>query len=344
MNFGDNVSSVKGWLNQQKSNMGEAVTRFKNKEFMNAVVAGCALVSAADGDINAAEKQKMVGYIQRTDELKVFDIPEVIAQFNKFADGFEFDALIGKAEALKAVAPLRKNIEAARLLIRVCCAIGMADGEFDQSEKNVIIEMCRELQLDPAEFNLGNTAAPAVASTPNPVTPAVAPPIAPAPSPVAAPVAAAPSPVAAPIAPAPSPVAPPVAAAPSSVAPTYQPQAHDKDFLEACIAVTLLVAYANEQFAESERQTFIDFARSHALLSAYTAHDFDKMLTQAQSNFMFNTTIGKSSALQSIKKQQGKGDAVTALNQLAQAIAAADGQVDAQEQAALNDIQQNLMA
>ncbi len=147
-------ANVKDWLNQQKTSMSEAMTRFKNKDFMDAVVAGCALVAAADGSISAEEKQKMAGFIQRTDELKVFDMQEVIKQFNKFADNFEFDQMIGKGEALKAVGKIKKNEEGARLLVRVCCAIGLADGDFDESEKAIVRDICTELGLNPADFGL----------------------------------------------------------------------------------------------------------------------------------------------------------------------------------------------
>jgi len=147
-------ANVKDWLNQQKTSMSEAVTRFKNKDFMDAVVAGCALVAAADGNISPEEKQKMAGFIQRTDELKVFDMQEVIKQFNKFSDSFEFDHMIGKGEALKAIGKMKKNDEAARLLVRVCCAIGMADGDFDESEKTMVREICTELGLNSADFGL----------------------------------------------------------------------------------------------------------------------------------------------------------------------------------------------
>ena len=146
--------SIMEWLQEQTTNAGEAIKRFKNKEFMDAVVAGCALVAAADGHIDASEKQKMAGFIHRSEELKVFDMNTVIKQFNKFAEGFEFDHEIGKGEALRTVGKIKKNEEAAKLLIRVCCAIGAADGDFDDDEKAMVREICTELNLNPGDFQL----------------------------------------------------------------------------------------------------------------------------------------------------------------------------------------------
>lgn len=147
-------ANIKEWFNQQKTSVQDSVARFKNKDFLEAVVAGCALVAAADGTINAKEKETMAGFIQRDEALKIFDMPQVIASFNKFVGNFEFNAAIGKAEALRAISKIKANPEAARLLIRVYSAIGMADGDFSDSEKVVIREICTELGLTPSDFGL----------------------------------------------------------------------------------------------------------------------------------------------------------------------------------------------
>jgi len=137
-----------------RTRMAEEISKYKNREFMEAVVAGCALVAAADGDISASEKQKMIGFIQNSDELKVFDMTLVIDTFSKICGKFEFDAAIGKAEALKLIGKLRSKTDAARLLVRVCCAVGNADGTFDSDEQAACRTICNELNLSPSDFDL----------------------------------------------------------------------------------------------------------------------------------------------------------------------------------------------
>lgn len=137
-----------------RESLSTEITKFKNREFMDAVVAGCALVAAADGSIDAAEKQKMVGFIQNSAELKVFDLKEVIQSFQDISGKFEFDGEIGRAEALRIVGKLRGKDDAARLLVRVCCAIGSSDGDFDAKEQAVCRTICTELGLNPADFDL----------------------------------------------------------------------------------------------------------------------------------------------------------------------------------------------
>lgn len=92
-----------------RDKLSTEVSKFKNREFMEAVVSGCALVAAADGNISSDEKQKMVGFIQNSNELKVFDVKDVIKAFNSVCEKFEFDQQIGRAEALKSIGQLRKK-------------------------------------------------------------------------------------------------------------------------------------------------------------------------------------------------------------------------------------------
>ena len=151
MSFFDTLKQKAG---EARNKLATEVGKFKNREFMEACVAGCGLVAAADGSIDSSEKQKMMKFIQQSEELKVFDAKDVITVFNKVTESFEFDNEIGKAEALKIIGKLRSKPDAARLMVRVCCAIGSADGDFDEKEKQVIREMCRDLDIPAEDFGL----------------------------------------------------------------------------------------------------------------------------------------------------------------------------------------------
>ena len=146
------------WLRENvtkaRANLAAEVSKFQNRAFMEAVVSGCALVAAADGSIDATEKQKMAQFLERSDELKHFDIRQVIEVFNKVSGDFEFDHEIGKASALKTIGKIRGKDDQARLLIRVVCAIGAADGDFDADEKSMVRMIAKDLGLDPTEFDL----------------------------------------------------------------------------------------------------------------------------------------------------------------------------------------------
>ncbi len=145
---------VMDWLKTQTTNAKDEVKRFKSKNFMEAVTAGCALVAYADGIIKPEEKAKMAGFIQRNEALSVFDMTKVIDSFEHHVKSFEFDHSIGKAEALKSIGKIKKKSDEARLLVRVCAAIGAADGDFDPDEQAVVKEICYELGVSPSEFGI----------------------------------------------------------------------------------------------------------------------------------------------------------------------------------------------
>lgn len=146
------------WLtdnaNVAREKLTTEVAKYKNADFRDAIVAGCALVAAADGDISSEEKQKMIGYMQTSNELKIFKMTDVMKSFNDVIEKFEFDKGIGQGEALKFIGKLKGKPEEAQLVVRVCCAIGAADGDFDAEEKAAVHMICVELGLDPSNFDL----------------------------------------------------------------------------------------------------------------------------------------------------------------------------------------------
>ncbi len=131
----------------------DEVKKFSNQTFLEGVLAGAALVAYADGNVSKEEKQKLVRFVQTNETLSVFDSDDVINTFTKFIERMDFDHTIGTGECLKTISKLKGKAEA-RLMIRVCCAIGAADGNFDDDEKNVVRKICAELSIDPKEFDL----------------------------------------------------------------------------------------------------------------------------------------------------------------------------------------------
>jgi len=145
------------FLNNVKNKMSELKTealKFKNKEFLNAAMAGAALISLADGSISSEEKQKMIRFIENHDALSIFTTSEVIAAFQEFVGQIEFDKDIGDAKAYAALGKLNSNIEASRLVMRMIISIAAADGDFDADEQRIAVKVATELKLDPTEFDL----------------------------------------------------------------------------------------------------------------------------------------------------------------------------------------------
>jgi tellurite resistance protein TerB len=151
MSFDSFLSSLK----TKASEMKTGVLKFKNREFMDATMAGSALIAMADGSITSDEKQKMVKFIESHDALSVFTTNDVIKSFQDYVGQLEFDNDIGQAKAYQALGKLKNKDEPARLVMRMVIAIAGADGNFDDSEKLIAAKIAREMGLNPAEFELG---------------------------------------------------------------------------------------------------------------------------------------------------------------------------------------------
>jgi tellurite resistance protein TerB len=148
MSFDSFLSQLKTKANELKT---EAL-KFKNKDFLNAAMAGSALVAMADGGISSEEKQKMIKFIESNDALSIFTTSDVIKAFQDFVGQLEFDKDIGEAKAYQAIGKMKSNSEASRLLVRMIISIASSDGLFDNDEKKVAVKIAKELTLDTSEF------------------------------------------------------------------------------------------------------------------------------------------------------------------------------------------------
>jgi tellurite resistance protein TerB len=145
------------FLSRLKSKASELKTealKYKNKDFLNAAMAGCALVAMADGSVSAEEKQKMIRFIESNDALSVFTTSDVIKAFQDYVGQLEFDKDIGEAKAYQSLLKMKSNEGAARLLVRMVIAVAASDGNFDAQEQAVAGKIIRELGLSPSEFEL----------------------------------------------------------------------------------------------------------------------------------------------------------------------------------------------
>ncbi|MBP2235331.1 tellurite resistance protein TerB [Sinorhizobium kostiense] len=145
---------LKSNFDAAKKRAQEEITKFKNADFMNAVIAACAKMAYADGIVDPKEKQKMMQFIQFSDELKVFKTDDVIASWSSISGKFDFDLEMGGIDALKTIGKLRSKPDAARAVVRVAIIIANSDGNFDEHEKKAAREICAELGVDPSEFGL----------------------------------------------------------------------------------------------------------------------------------------------------------------------------------------------
>jgi len=148
--FSNFLQQARDKLNEMK---GDAL-KYKSKDFLNAALGGSALVTMADGTIDAQEKIKMMAFIENNEALSIYDTSEVVKVWGEYISTLETDADIGEAKAMSALGKIKGKDEQARLVLRMVCAIGASDGEFDADEKKVAAKIALELGLNPSDFDL----------------------------------------------------------------------------------------------------------------------------------------------------------------------------------------------
>ncbi len=121
---------------------------------MDAVVAACALVAQADGWVTAQERKRMIDRMSLSPSISFFGLHEVTVGFEALNMRFDRDLEDGEAAAEAAIAVLRGQPGPSHLLIDTACSVAEADGGFDAEEREVLLRLCRLLDLDPARYDL----------------------------------------------------------------------------------------------------------------------------------------------------------------------------------------------
>ncbi|WP_030245215.1 tellurite resistance TerB family protein [Streptomyces sp. NRRL S-455] len=137
-----------------KTQLGSLKTELKSGAYRDASMAMCALVAAADGQIDPAERQQVESMILSNDVLQNFPPEQLRQRFNKHVDQLTMNFQHGRTEAMQEIAKAAKKPTEARAVIQTGMVIAGADGHFSQAEATVLREACGVLGVSPAEFQL----------------------------------------------------------------------------------------------------------------------------------------------------------------------------------------------
>ncbi|MFE7802257.1 tellurite resistance TerB family protein [Nocardia sp. NPDC057440] len=122
--------------------------------FRDASMGICALVAAADGDIDQTERVRVAGLIGSDPVLQNFPIDDLRALFEDNCHRLASDPAFGRAYVLQQISKAVGKPTEANAVIQIGIMIGNADGDFDQSEMAVVREACQTLRLNPQDFGL----------------------------------------------------------------------------------------------------------------------------------------------------------------------------------------------
>ena len=103
--------------------------RAAHRQFLEAAMAGAALVAGAEGPASFAKRHALDRALESVDALKSVDVHISINIFNDFIDDLRDRPEQGHGRALKALGAVAGDREFAEQVLRICVAIARADGD-----------------------------------------------------------------------------------------------------------------------------------------------------------------------------------------------------------------------
>ncbi|MFF3501664.1 tellurite resistance TerB family protein [Streptomyces sp. NPDC003247] len=137
-----------------KSQLSSLKTELKSGAYRDASMAVCALVAAADGHVDPAERQHVESLLLHNDVLQNFPPDQLRQRFNRHVDQLAFNFQQGRTEALQEIAKAAKKPTEARAVVQTGFVVAGADGYVAPAEEQVLREVCSVLGLSPQEFGL----------------------------------------------------------------------------------------------------------------------------------------------------------------------------------------------
>jgi len=123
------------------------VRRHRNRPFLRAAMAACALVSVASGAVSLRKRVRLDQLLETLDVLQVFDPHEGVDLFNEWVETLRSAPEEGRRLALEAIdEELVREPEQAELLIRLCLAVSGRAGAVSPAEGREILALCRHLR------------------------------------------------------------------------------------------------------------------------------------------------------------------------------------------------------
>jgi tellurite resistance protein len=124
--------------------------RHRNRDFLRAAMAACALVAMASGRVSLRDRVHVDRVLETLDALKVFDPHEGVGLFNEYVARLEADAIAGRRAVLDLVAEeVAKEPEKAELLARICLATSAPQLEGGEAQRQALADLCRCIGVSP---------------------------------------------------------------------------------------------------------------------------------------------------------------------------------------------------
>jgi tellurite resistance protein TerB len=118
-----------------RAKLKDEIDRYRNRDFLKAMMAVCALTALADGEFNIAEKYEVERIIDTTDVLRIFDAKKVVGIFDDYVHAIRNEDRTRVLKVLNnKIARFAMDYKGSRSLLRAAYLVMAADGEITGDE------------------------------------------------------------------------------------------------------------------------------------------------------------------------------------------------------------------
>ncbi len=130
-----------------------AVKKLENRDLMQAIVGGCLLVAAADGEISKNEAAQIDIQIRANKALEHFG-PEITATVNQFTEQLQAGFRLGRMNIMREIADIKNNpLDAEEVFVNML-TVAEGDGNISAEELKVLVEIGNQLGLRVKDFGI----------------------------------------------------------------------------------------------------------------------------------------------------------------------------------------------
>ena len=133
---------------------GKAKTEIKkleNRDLMEAVVGGCLLIAAADGDIEDEEVKRVDSLLRTNKNLEHFG-SEITELTNRFGERLKSGYRVARAEILREIEDIKGDAQQKEDVLLNMLTIAEADGEIEPAEQKELETVAQRLGLRLADY------------------------------------------------------------------------------------------------------------------------------------------------------------------------------------------------
>jgi tellurite resistance protein TerB len=132
---------------------GRTIKKLENRDLMQAIVGGCLLVAAADGEISKNEAAQIDIQIRANKALEHFGA-EITKTVNLFTEQLQAGFRLGRMNIMREIRDIKNNPADAEEVLVNMLTVAEGDGSISPEEMKVLDEIAVELGLRLKDFGV----------------------------------------------------------------------------------------------------------------------------------------------------------------------------------------------